>query len=292
MVKLEISEYEKFEITRLAQDQKRKLGYVGAAPIANDLINLLEQLHIILLETPIESDNGIPSFSAAILCIESQDLTFIGINTSDYYDNQLFSLAHELYHYFAKSGYHLSRINDEKNSIIEMKANYFASEFIFPKEELSKIIFEEFKSKAIKLIEINKIIRLIARIYCKWWLPYNYIVLKLFEIGAISKDQKNELCKYKVRDKDSNFAKICKTINPDVYNILNSITNKNSTSPEVIEIIIKNFEDNLISEDEFEQNLKLFNLYPSDFGYDVEIDSDDIDEFNSFFYEKDLKDES
>jgi hypothetical protein len=56
MGKQEISEIDSFEITKLAQDEKRKLGYVGAAPIANDLVNLLEQLNIILLETPIESD--------------------------------------------------------------------------------------------------------------------------------------------------------------------------------------------------------------------------------------------
>jgi Zn-dependent peptidase ImmA (M78 family) len=291
MGKQEISEIDSFEITKLAQDEKRKLGYVGAAPIANDLVNLLEQLNIILLETPIESDNDVPSFSAAILYSEIQNLTFIGINTADYYDNQLFAISHELYHYFAKSGYHLSRINDEKNSIIEIKANYFASEFILPKEELFKIVFEEFKSKTITSVEINIIIRFIARLYCKWWLPYNYIVLKLLEIGAISENQKNELNKYNVRGNDSSFAKICKTINLNIYNSLNSITKKNSTSSEIIEVIIKNFEDNLISEDDFEQKLQLFNLSPSDFGYDVEIDPEDIDEFNSFF-EMDSKDEN
>lgn len=282
MGKLKINEYEESEITNLAQMEKRKLGYVGAAPIANDLINLLEQLQIILLETPVESDNLEHSFSAAIFYSEIQELTFVGVNTADYYDNQLFAIAHELYHYFTKTGYHLSRINEIKNNETEMKANYFASEFIFPKEELVKVIFEEFKSKNLKSVEINILLRLIARIYCKWWLPYKYIVLNLFEIGAISKRQKDDLEQYDVRDKNSIFAKICRAINPNVFSILNTVTRKNSTSPKLIEIIIKNFEDNLISEDEFEQKLKLFNLSPSDFGYDVEIDPDDVDEFDSF----------
>jgi Zn-dependent peptidase ImmA (M78 family) len=290
MGKQEINEYERFEITSLAQDEKRKLGYVGAAPIANDLINLLEQLDIILLETPIESDNLVPSFSAAIFYSEIQNLTFIGLNTADYFDNQLFALAHELYHYFTKTGYHLSRINDGKNNKIEIKANYFASEFIFSKDELVKIILEEFKSRNLKTVELNILLRFVARIYCKWWLPYQYIILSLFEVEAISKEQKEELDQFEVRDKNSKFAKICRTINPNVFNNLNTITKKNSTSPELIEVIIKNFEDNLISEDEFEQKLKLFNLSPSDFGYDIEIDSDDIEELNSFF-EKDLDNE-
>ncbi|MCY1152968.1 MAG: ImmA/IrrE family metallo-endopeptidase [Sphaerochaetaceae bacterium] len=291
MVKLKINDAQKFEISKIAEEEKRKLGFVGSAPIANDLVNLLEQLHIILLEIPITSEKDTPSFSAAIVYIENQDLTFVGINTADYYDKQLFALAHELYHFFVKTGYHLSRINDGQNDLLEMKANYFASEFILPKEELQKIVFEEFKTNSLKKIDLQKIIRFISRIYCKWWLPYNYIVEKLFEIGAIGKDQKEELLKQDVRDTNSTFARICKTINPDVYKLLNNKTHRISTSPEIIEIIIKNFEDDLISEDDFEKILKMFNMSPSDFGYDIEIDKNSLDELDDFFSE-DLEDEN
>ncbi|NCC70525.1 ImmA/IrrE family metallo-endopeptidase [bacterium] len=283
MGNVKFDDYLKNNIARLAQEEKRKLGYIGSAPIANDLVNLLDQLNIILLETPIESDKDLPSFSAAILYSENQKLTFIGLNTADYYDNQLFSLAHELYHYFAKSGYHLSRINDEKNNQLELEANYFAAEFILPKDELLNIVINEFKTKTLKNVDQHIIVRFIARIYCKWWLPYNYLIEELYEIKAITKEQRTELLEFDVRSNDSNFAKICNAINTDSFSLLNSKTKKNSTSPEIIEIIIKNFEDNLISEDEFEQILQMFNLSPRNFGYESEIAQEDIDEFESFF---------
>ncbi|MGD1821840.1 MAG: ImmA/IrrE family metallo-endopeptidase [Pleomorphochaeta sp.] len=290
MVNNKFDDYVKNNIARLAQEEKRKLGYIGSAPIANDLVNLLDQLNIILIETPIASDNNNPAFSAAMLYSENQGLAFIGLNSADYYDNQLFSLSHELYHYFTKSGYHLSRINDEKNNQLELEANFFAAEFILPKDELLNIVIKEFKIKTLKNIKLNIIIRFIAKLYCKWWLPYVYIIEELFEIKAITKNQRSELLEVDVRSTNSNFSKICKAINSDSFYLLNSITNKNTTSFEIIEVIIKNFEDNLISEDEFEQILQLFNLSPSDFGYESEIAQDDIDELESFF-NGDLKDE-
>jgi hypothetical protein len=48
-----------------------------------------------------------------------------------------------------------------------------------------------------------------------------------------------------------------------------------------IEIIIRNFEDGLITEDKLIDALQLFDKSPDDFGYSVDIT--DEDEFDSFF---------
>ena len=50
-----------------------------------------------------------------------------------------------------------------------------------------------------------------------------------------------------------------------------------------IEVIIRNFEDNLIDEDKFVETLSLFNHTPDEFGYEVTISQEDIDELEDFF---------
>ncbi len=53
--------------------------------------------------------------------------------------------------------------------------------------------------------------------------------------------------------------------------------------PKYIEIIIRNFEDDLIDEDKFINTLAIFNKKPDDFGYKFEVSDEDIDEFDEFF---------
>ena len=113
-----LNEVQVDEIRRLAADQRRTLGFVGETPIANDMLTILDRLDIMLLEYPIESYGDRPAFSAVIMYNEEDDkkLTFIGLNTADYYDKQIFAIAHELYHYYTKSGSHLSRPEDDESS--------------------------------------------------------------------------------------------------------------------------------------------------------------------------------
>ncbi|NLB42844.1 MAG: hypothetical protein GX815_11430, partial [Clostridiales bacterium] len=53
----------------------------------------------------------------------------------------------------------------------------------------------------------------------------------------------------------------------------------------------RNFEDNLIDEDKFAEILSVFNRKPNEFGYDIKISQEDLDEFEDFFSE-DEADES
>jgi Zn-dependent peptidase ImmA (M78 family) len=284
-----LNEIQVDEIRKLAGDERRFLGFVGETPIANDIFTILDILDIMLLEYPIEPEGDRPAFSAAIMYSEEGDkkLTFIGLNTSYYYDKQIFAIAHELYHYYTKSGSHLSRLEDKESSLIEVKANRFAAEFLLPGTVLESIVLDEFKTSSLKKIQHKKLLRFIARLYCTWWLPYRSLVKRLYEIGAITSEQYTELYSVDERDLQGEYGKTGQAINKEVFLKLNQPTKNIGTSPNEIEIIIRNFEDNLIDEDKFAKTLSLFNRTPDEFGYEIKVSQEDIDELDAFFIGED-----
>jgi Zn-dependent peptidase ImmA (M78 family) len=279
-----LTEVQVDEISKLAGEKRRSLGFVET-PIANDIFTILDRLDIMLLEYPIEPEGDRPAFSAAIMYSEECDkkLTFIGLNTADYYDKQIFAIAHELYHYFTKSGSHLSRPEDEESSLIEVKANRFAAEFLLPETVLESIVLDEFKTSSLEKIQHKTLLRFIARLHCTWWLPYRSLVRRLHEIGAITSEQYAELYSVDERDLQGEYGKIGQAINKEVFLKLNQPTKNIGTSPNEIEIIIRNFEDNLIDEDKFSETLSLFNRTPNGFGYGIKVSQEDIDELDAFF---------
>jgi len=282
---IKLNEVQLDEIRKQAGEIRRSLGFIGETPIANDIFTILDKLNIKLLEYPIKSDGNRPSFSAAIMYSEEseQKLTFIGLNTADFFDKQIFAIAHELYHFYKKSGSHLSRPEDDENNLIEVKANRFAAEFLLPKTVLESIVLDEFSTSSLDNVHHKKLMRFIARLHCAWWLPYRSIVKRLHEIGAITSKQYAELYEENERDLSGEFGKIGLAINEDVFLKLNKPTLNIGTSPNEIEIIIRNFEDNLIDEDKFAETLSLFNRTPAEFGYEIEVSQDDLNELEAFF---------
>mgnify|MGYP006316978645 FL=1 len=286
---LTLNEVQVDEIRKLVGDERRFLGFVGETPIANDIFTILDRLDIMLLEYPIESEGDRPAFSAAIMYSEEGDkkLTFIGLNTADYYDKQIFAIAHELYHYYTKSGSHLSRPEDEESSLIEIKANRFAAEFLLPETVLESIVLDEFKTSTLEKVQHKTLLRFIARLHCTWWLPYRSLVKRMHEIGAISAEQYAELYSIDERDLQGEYGKAGLATNKDEFLKLNQPTKNIGTSPNEIEIIIRNFEDNLIDEDKFAETLSLFNRTPDEFGYEIKVSQEDIDELDAFFSRED-----
>jgi len=273
------------EIRKLVGEKRRSLGFIGEVPIANDILTILDKLNIMLLEYPIESEGNRPAFSAVIMYSEEGDnkLTFIGLNTADYYDKQIFAIAHELYHFYIKSGTHLSRPDDEENNLKEVKANRFAAEFLLPETVLESIVLDEFKTTSLDSIHHKTLMRFIARLHCTWWLPYRSLVKRLYEIEAITSKQYTELYDVDERDLSGKYGKIGQAINSDVFLKLNMPTKNIGASPNEIEVIIRNFEDNLIDEDKFAETLSLFNRTPAEFGYEIKVSQEDLDELEAFF---------
>jgi Zn-dependent peptidase ImmA (M78 family) len=283
--KHDLSPLEIESIRKLADTQRLALGFIGENPIANDILTILEKLDIILLEYPIETQSDKPAFSAMIMCSEEggQSLVFIGLNTADYFDRQVFAISHELYHYFTKTGSHMSRQEGEDLDVVEARANRFAAEFLLPEFVLKSRIFDEFKSYTLKHIQTRVLLRFIARLQCTWWLPYRSLVKRLLEIEAIAPAQYEELYRIHERDKEGEYGRIGRATQNDIFRMLNTVTKSIGTSPRSIETIIRNFEDNLIDEDTFTNILRLFNKTPADFGYEISISQDDVDEINDFF---------
>lgn len=132
-------------------------------------------------------------------------------------------------------------------------------------------------------VSTKTLLRFIARLQCTWWIPYRSIVKRLSEIKAISKKQYEELYTINERNLNDEYGKIGHAINNEAFIKLNKATNNIGTSPNDIEIIIRNFEDNLIDEDKFADTLSLFNKIPDNFDYKITVSEEDIDELNAFF---------
>lgn len=64
--------------------------------------------------------------------------------------------------------------------------------------------------------------------------------------------------------------------------MLNTTTNTIGTSPRALKTVFRDFENNLIDEDSFARTLQLFNKSPTDYGYEVSVSQDDIDEIYDF----------
>ena len=287
--KIKLSTQDIESIRALARSKRFALGFSDDPPLANDIHTILDNLEIILLEIPIEAKCDMPAFSAVILCSEEggESLVFIGLNTADYYDKQVFAIAHELYHFFTKTGSHLSRQEEQEDDVVEAKANWFAAEFLLPEHVLKRRVFEEFKSYSLEKVRMKVLLRFIARLHCTWWLPYRSLVKRLWEIQAITEQQYEELYQIDERNRDGEYFRIGKSTQNDDFIRLNTATKTIGFSPSAIEIILRNFENNLIDEDAFARTLGLFAKSPSDYGYEISVSQDDLEELRDFFEDED-----
>jgi len=269
------------KIRKLASEKRAILDYSNSVPIASDLLMILDKLDMHLIECPIKSVSGHNAFSAVLLCnyIDNQKHSFLGLNTANPLTQQLFAIAHELYHYFTEKGTDVCKDSNENQ--IEIKANRFAAEFLLPLDTFLNILYDEFDSTTLKGIGIPELLRFISRIHCRWWLPYKSIVKRLKEADAITNEQFEILFQQDVQGTDSDFTKICLAINSEIYNRLNLATNKIGTSAKNIETIIKNYENGLLDDDAFINTLRIFGIDPSSFGYDFRIDKEDYDEIKN-----------
>mgnify|MGYP001037423455 CR=1 FL=1 len=116
-----------------------------------------------------------------------------------------------------------------------------------PDAILEGIVLDEFKTSSLEKKQYKTILRFIARLHCTWWLPYRSIVRRLCEIKAISSEQYTELYSVNERDPKGEYGKIGQAINKEVFLKLNQATKNVGTSSNEIEIIIRNFEDNLMN---------------------------------------------
>ena len=76
------------------------------------------------------------------------------------------------------------------------------------------------------------------------------------------------------RAESSEYGKILRSIDEEKYKLFNTKTKRNRISTHVLEIIIQNYEDGIIAEDEFVDCLEVFGHTPEDFGFTIRIEED------------------
>ncbi len=272
------------EIKKLAINARNKYGVNINVPISNDMVGILEKEGIILCEYPFEASEASHT-DASITIFENgnEEITFIGLNTSLCYDEQIFALAHELYHFETRTGLSYNLNEDIEDAHTEAKADRFAAELLLPSSELQSSVVREFPDGIQGEVSL-RLLRFIARLQCDWWLPYHSLVKRLFEESYVSDNVYNELYAINDRDENSEYARILRSIDCEKYELFNRKTQKINISASVLEVIIKNFEDGDIDESEFANILRLFNKVPEDLGYCMKNDDDSSDDDMEILY--------
>lgn len=272
----ELTENMIYKIKSLADETRRLFGVHLNVPIGSDIRLLLEKNDVLLCEYPYPDSNGTHTYGNITWIKTGNDIiTFIGLNTSSYYDEQIFAIAHEIYHYRTKTGKAYTPDIEYEDYSTEKMADRFAAELLLPAEALSSVVLDLFGTTDICDVPDNKVLRFVARIQCDWWLPYQAIINRLFEEKIISNNQFENLYDFDCRSENGVYRRILRSIDSEISELLNKKTRKIGISNKVIETIISNYEDGLIDENEFIENLSLFGKNPTDFGFDMQVEFDD-----------------
>lgn len=266
------------DIAKQAKQLKGRLSIGDEASIGSDFPSILQKLNIILLECPIKR-TGSNSFSA-IFCrtkVDGKEVMFLGVNTWDYYDRQLFAIAHELYHFLNPSQPHISR-DDDLDNPIEKQADWFAAEFLLPLQVLKTHVLDTFGKRNINECSRPALLRFIARLQCTWWMPYKSIIHRLYEADAIDEKTYQELFAIDERDPSGIYYRIGDATAHETFSLLNKQTKSCGTDSANLEACLRNFEDGIISEEELYDGLQLFDRLPEDFGISFIAEDEDDDE--------------
>ena len=279
-----LNEKQIYEVKTLASKARQLFGVYPNVPIGNDIKLLLEKNGILLCEYPFPDTNGTHTYgNITWFKVDNDTITFIGLNTSSFYDEQIFAIAHELYHYTTQTGKAYTPDMEYEDKIIEKQADRFAAELLLPPEALRTAVMETIGSADMRDVSEARILRFVARIQCDWWLPFQAIINRLYEEGFIDISQYDRLYEIDCRNEDGIYRRLLKNVDSEISELLNKKTKTIGVSNKVVETIISNYEDGLIDDDEFVRTLGMFDKNPEDRGLcmETEIDDDLMDFFES-----------
>jgi Zn-dependent peptidase ImmA (M78 family) len=291
-----LSTHDVYGIQEMAKEKRRQFD-IGMGPLGDNIFLLTRKagIHLIFLPIPMAEESPFTG-----LYLSSQETTerlfYIGLNTADYYDKQIFTLAHELYHHWTeertnKEGVCICRQQDQEidTTLEELKANRFAAEFLLPTDILEKEIKEKNEGQlALKQWKYNALLRFIARLHGDYHLPYKAIVRRLYEIHAITDEQLELLWNEPARFKESAYYKLGILHHADMFRKLNTITHEFGVDGENIDQVLRVFEDEQVSLEELAEDLYVFNKNLSDVNLQPEVDPHDLEEWNDLL--SDLED--
>lgn len=263
-----LTEKDIFEIKELVKEKRGQLN-IGMVPIGENIFKIARQLNIKLVFLPIDNkDNSNDAFSALYLVSRetNKDITFIGLNTSQRQDRQIFSIAHELYHHWTDTTLSVCHLDDEKSELVELKANRFAAEFLLPSETLIHEIGLKNEGKNnLYNFTYRGLLRFIALLHCDYRLPFKAIVRRLYEINAIDDSQFESLNKEDSRDREGIYYRIGINQEQKVFEKLNERTLTSGVDGENIDLMINLLENDTVTLEELANDLSLFNKTLADF---------------------------
>lgn len=273
-----------FEIKELVKEKRIQLQ-IGMGPIGENIFKIVKQLSIKLVFLPINSaGNDSDEFSALYLLSKenNKDISFIGLNTFQKYDRQIFSISHELYHHWTDTTLSVCHLSDEKSELIELKANRFAAEFLLPSETLLKEVGMKNEGKKNLYNYTHRgLLRFISLLHCDYKLPFRAIVRRLHEDEVINSTQFELLNKEDGRDKTSTYYKIAINQDPIIFKKLNEPTNVFGTDGENMDLMLNLLENDIVTIEELADDLTIFNKSLADFDLEEDINQEDIDELNN-----------
>ncbi|MGG5252411.1 ImmA/IrrE family metallo-endopeptidase [Neobacillus sp. SM06] len=282
-----------FEIKELVKEKRGQLN-IGMGPIGENIFKIARQLNIKLVFLPIDNkDNPDDAFSALYLVSKetNRDISFIGLNTSQRQDRQIFSIAHELYHHWTGTTLSVCHLDDEKSELVELKANRFAAEFLLPYETLFYEIGLKNEGKNnLYNFSYAGLLRFIALLHCDYRLPFKAIVRRLHETKAINETQLELLNKENSRDPEGLYFKIGISQDENVFKKLNEPTFTSGVDGENIDLMINLLENGTVTLEELSEDLSLFDKNLGNFGLEEDVDQEDLDEINAFL--KDFENEA
>lgn len=283
-----LSPQEELNIVDLAEVERRKLD-LGSGPIGEKIFTVFRNINIqLLFFTLTKKDvNGLEAFYlkkySSITGVSSH---YIAINCWVPLDLQIFNSCHEYYHHIddIHDSIHIKRFGDSDDKIINAKANRFAAEFLLPTESLQKYIKKHNRGEMfIGNWPINSLLRIIIQLQIDYQVPYRMIAKRLNEIKAIDTEALQALLLVDERNQESSYFRIGLTMNQDLFRKLNVSFARNSVDSEALNLILKNYDEELISVDTAIKDLEVFGRTIEDFGYKVEVDESDLDELEELF---------
>lgn len=276
-----------YEIIELSAKKRREFD-LGMGPIGDNIFKLVNELEINLVKVPIQTSHDRPDLFCGLyvsIADGPKKIKFIGLNTNEFYDKQIFTLAHELYHHWVDSDTCVCRLEviDETS---EQKANRFAAEFLLPSDTLMHEIRRENEGETnLESLSHGALVRFIARIHCEYRLPYKAIVRRLMEISSLTPSQYQELDVVNARNEHSPYFAFGTQVNPHVFKLLNTRTEEFGVDSGVLNRIVANFESGKIRIDELANDLALFGLSVQDYGLEEEMDLNDFADLSEWMME-------
>lgn len=282
-----------FEIKELVKE-KRGQFQIGMGPIGENIFKIVKQLGIKLVFFPIQDEGSNNNEFSALYLLSKEndkDVAFIGINTYQNFDRQIFSVAHELYHHWTDTTLSVCHLSDENSELVELKANRFAAEFLLPSETLlTEVGLKNEGRKNLYNFTDKGLLRFISLLHCDYKLPFRAVVRRLYEDSVINSTQYELLTEENGRDENSAYYKIAINQDSVTFVKLNEQTCIQGTDGENLDLMLNLFENDTVTIEELANDLTIFNKSLADFDLEEEIEQGDIDELQDFL--KEFEDES